>query len=61
MPTSFPFFVTGMPEIRYFAIRLCASRIVWSGEIVMGSRIIPLSDFLTLSTSAAWSAGASTR
>src|SRR3989475_10256305 len=61
MPTSLPLLVTGMPEIRYSSMILCASRIVWSGEIVTGFRIMPLSDFLTLSTSAAWSAAESTR
>src|SRR5207247_2383500 len=61
MPTSLPFLVTGMPEIRYCSMILCASRMVWSGEMVTGFRIMPLSDFLTLSTSAAWSAGESTR
>src|SRR5947209_2479427 len=61
MPTSLPFLVTGMPEIRYCSMILCASRMVWSGEMVTGFRIMPLSDFLTLSTSAAWSVGESTR
>ena len=61
IPTSLPFLVTGIPEIRNSAMILCASRMVLSGEIVMGSRIIPLSDFFTLSTSAACSAGRKTR
>src|SRR5881409_835564 len=61
MPTSLPFLVTGMPEIRYCSMILCASRMVWSGEMVTWFRIMPLSDFLTLSTSAAWSVGESTR
>ena len=56
MPTSFFPFVTGIPEIWYFAMRSKVSLIFWSGEMVMGSTIIPLSDFLTFSTSWACSA-----
>jgi len=51
MPASFPPLVTGMPEILYLAIRSSTSFILRSGDIVMGSTIIPLSDFLTFSTS----------
>ena len=61
IPTNFLSCVTGIPDILYVAIRWCASRMVCSGEIVMGERIIPLSDFLTLSTSAAWLSGGSAR
>jgi hypothetical protein len=44
----------GTPEMRYFFIISWASTIFWSGSMVMGSMIIPLSDFFTLSTSMAW-------
>ncbi len=43
----------GTPEILNRAIRCSASRIGRSGGSVIGSRIIPLSDRLTRSTSAA--------
>src|SRR5256886_15203544 len=55
----------GIRDLTVTGVQTCAlpisSRIVWSGEIVTGFRIMPLSDFLTLSTSAAWSAAESTR
>jgi len=51
IPTSFFPFVTGIPDILYRAISSMASLIFCSGRIVMGSTIIPLSDFLTFSTS----------
>ncbi len=43
----------GSPEILKRLIRLTASRSVASGESLIGLRIIPLSDRLTRSTSAA--------
>ena len=55
IPTSFPLRVTGSPEIRYLFITSSASWTLWSGSTVMGSMIIPLSDFFTRSTSTACS------
>ena len=54
IPTSWSPFVTGTPEMRYFPIKASTSSTFCSGRIVTGSTIIPLSDFLTLSTSMAW-------
>ncbi|GBE36400.1 hypothetical protein BMS3Bbin07_00547 [bacterium BMS3Bbin07] len=51
IPISLPFTVTGTPDILYRVIKAKASLIGASGETVIGSIIIPLSDFLTLSTS----------
>ena len=56
MPTSFPSWVTGTPEMRYRLITSCASAMVFSGPMVTGSTIIPLSLRFTLSTSSAWRA-----
>ncbi len=56
IPTSFPSVVIGSPEIRYLSISSRASATFCEGPTVMGSEIIPLSDFLTLSTSCACSA-----
>ena len=53
IPHNLPFFTTGIPEILYFVISSQASPIVWSGSIVIGSTIIPLSERFTLSTSSA--------
>ena len=54
MPTSFPrSSTTGTPEIRKFAMTSSASEIFCVGRHVTGSTIIPLSERLTLSTSAA--------
>ena len=53
MPHNLPFLTTGIPEILYFVISSHASPIVWSGSIVIGSTIIPLSERFTLSTSSA--------
>ena len=53
MPTSFWPLMTGTPEMRYFFIKSRASDIFASGVMVMGSMIMPLSDFFTLSTSSA--------
>ena len=44
----------GTPEILNRVITATASRIVASGESVIGLRMIPLSDLFTRSTSAAW-------
>ena len=55
IPTSFPdSSTTGTPEIRKRAMTSSASEIFWSGRMVIGSTIMPDSDRLTLSTSAAW-------
>jgi hypothetical protein len=55
IPTSCPSrFTIGTPEILNRFISATASRSVPSGESVIGLRIIPLSDRLTRSTSAAW-------
>src|SRR6202158_1514984 len=55
IPTSCPSrFTMGTPEILNRLIRATASRSVPSGESVIGLSIIPLSDRLTRSTSAAW-------
>ena len=53
MPTSRPFFVTGKPEMPYLFMISWASEIFCSGATVIGSVIMPLSNFLTFSTSAA--------
>ena len=53
-PTSFGPTVTGTPLMRYFAIRSSASATGASGATVTGSTIMPDSERLTLSTSAAW-------
>ena len=57
MPTSFPAAeMIGMPEIWYLRIVSSASPTVWSGRIVTGSMIMPLSERLTLSTCSACAA-----
>ena len=54
MPRSRPSgSVTGTPEMRYFCIRSSASAMRCFGPTVIGSTIMPLSERLTLSTSAA--------
>ena len=53
MPTSFVPTVTGTPLMRYFAMSASASATGASGATVTGSTIIPDSERLTLSTSAA--------
>ena len=59
MPTSrpsvLPSSVIGTPEMRYFFISSRASTMRLEGASVIGLTIMPLSDRLTRSTSAAWS------
>ena len=59
MPSSRPSLrppsVIGTPEIRYFFISSCASKIRFSGASVIGLTIIPLSERFTRSTSVACS------
>ena len=55
IPTSRPSDTTGNPEIRKRSITATASPIFCSGLTVIGSTIIPVSYFLTVSTSAACS------
>ena len=57
IPTSFFPFVIGTPEILYCLIMASALEIFSSGGSVIGDNIMPLSDFLTLSTSAACAEG----
>jgi hypothetical protein len=54
MPTSLVPTVTGTPLMRNLAITSRASATRWVGATVTGSTIIPDSERLTLSTSAAW-------
>ena len=51
MPTRRPFSTTGKPDTRKSDMRSRASCTVLLGEMVTGSRIMPLSLFLTFSTS----------
>jgi len=53
MPTSLPPLVTGTPEMRNRLISSHAAEMGWSGPMVMGSTIMPLSLRLTRSTSSA--------
>ena len=48
---------TGTPEMPIALVRSMTARIVMSGDTVMGSRTMPLSNFLTLSTSRACISG----
>ena len=50
IPTSFFFWVIGMPVILYFFITSSASLIFCSGSMVIGSGIMALTDRFTLST-----------
>ena len=54
IPTNFPSSTTGRPLILYSDMILFALWIVLSGSTVIGLRIIPLSERLTLSTIAFW-------
>ena len=54
IPTNWSPLTTGTPEMRYCSMSLSTSATFWSGWMVTGSTIMPLSDFLTLSTSMAW-------
>ena len=54
MPTSFFSRTTGRPDTRYACMRSSACSTVSSGSTVMGSMIMPLSDFLTFSISSFW-------
>ena len=55
IPTKFSFSTTGIPEILYSWVNLISSPTVLSGEIVIGSLTIPLSNFFTELTSFACS------
>jgi len=50
MPTSLPPLVTGTPEMRNRLMSSQAAEMGWSGPMVMGSTIMPLSLRLTRST-----------
>lgn len=54
IPTNCSPRVTGTPEMRKRSINLSTSRTGCSGVMVTGLMIMPLSDFLTRSTSWAW-------
>ena len=54
MPTALEPTTTGTPEMFFARVSSSTSRIVLSGEIVIGSWITPLSNFLTRCTSRAW-------
>ena len=56
MPTTFEPCTTGTPEMPFDLVRSMTWRMVMSGATVIGSRITPLSNFLTRATSAAWPA-----
>ena len=54
MPTTLEPLTTGTPEMPRARVSSMTSRMVASGETVIGSAITPLSNFLTLATSRAW-------